>query len=78
MIKLKKWGKYYKKITYNIFYKPVVEFIHMDGTIFRPNLWLFTEEEDASLAINLMYDIESTLRKKLIVKLSPEHWVEEK
>lgn len=67
-----------KKITYNVFYRPVMKFIHKDRTVSQPDLGLFSDESDASLAIGLMYDIENTLGKNLIVKLSPDHKVEEK
>ena len=67
-----------KKVTYNVFYKPVMQFIYGDGTVAQPDLGLFSNESDASLAIGLMYDIENTLRKKLTVKLSRDHKVEER
>ena len=66
-----------KKVTYNVFYKPVMECVHWSGKKTKLDLGLFTEEADAQIAMNLMYGIQDVLSKGLLVKLDFEHCVEE-
>ena len=67
-----------KKITYNVFYTPVMKFIHKDGSITEPYLGLFENASDADLAIRLIYEIEPVLREYLCIKVSNDRKVEEK